>query len=344
MFVPPAVSESAAALIEGIFPFTPECGRDQIWLARVENALRVGIDVDAAHPDGIKFERFFEGGFLSEVARVGNSRDIRRLVEAGADVNYVAPNGTTALFTAISYGRATIVETLLELGADVKGRRGGMLPLTAIGTPNAAITRSLLAAGADLTTMTMQGQPIAFQIALDEGNLCARFADIIDYLPEKPLWNSTGQSLLTMVVLKGSKRSLALLLKRGALRYEPESPFFCVMSDATLTTMLVEAALEIWPRRAFPTPLAEQVASLYRALAADRGKAALDIWNAFQRPAQKATQHLLERAFACAPDSAVRAFKTTDAKLLALRNARLQKGKPVSRPADVRPAHYPASA
>ncbi len=329
-----SVPRSTKQILKGIFPFTPECGRDAAWIDRVENALRAGIDLDAAHPDGTRFERFFEGGFLAEVARVGASRDIRRLVVAGADVNYVAPNGTTALVVAISYARASIVDTLLELGADPKAARGGMLPLAAVGSPNSAITRRLLAAGAEPTAMTSQGQPIAFQIALGEGSLCARFADIVDHLPERPLWNCNGQSLLTVLLQKGNKRSLAVLLKHGALRFEPDSPFFVAMGDAALTAILVEAALKIWPRRAFPTPLAEQIAGIHRALAAGNGKIALERWANFQRPAQKATQHLLERAFACAPDAVVRAFKTADAKLLALRSARLAKGRSVA----VRPA------
>ena len=63
---------------------------------------------------------FPTGGFtaLMWAARNGNEAMVRRLVEAGADVNVTNGDGATAMMLAIVNDRFDMAATLLELGAD----------------------------------------------------------------------------------------------------------------------------------------------------------------------------------------------------------------------------------
>lgn len=93
------------------------------------------------------------------------SREIRRLVKAGADIHATDKNGVTALHRAVRFRSPAAVETLLKLGADVNQtcRRSGSTALhravTSTGAPGTsgrkeqaiAIIRLLIKHGADAT-------------------------------------------------------------------------------------------------------------------------------------------------------------------------------------------------
>ena len=93
-----------------------------------------------------------QGGYtpLLFAARVGDLVSARLLVAAGADVNDVAPQGTSALVVAAHSGHGDVGRLLLEHGADPNAAGAGYTPLHgAILQKDARLVAALLAAGAD---------------------------------------------------------------------------------------------------------------------------------------------------------------------------------------------------
>jgi outer membrane protein assembly factor BamB len=91
---------------------------------------------------------------LHLAARSGDLAEVKRLVEAGADVDGSDSWGTTALMLAVKLERADVVEYLLERGADPNSREtffGSTVLDVSLweGAPEYTITRMLLMAGAD---------------------------------------------------------------------------------------------------------------------------------------------------------------------------------------------------
>ncbi len=109
-------------------------------------------------------------------ARDGREDEVKRLIEAGADVDKVNKNGVTALFIASQNGYLNIVEKLVTAGADVNK---GIAPddVTALfiaskmGQLN--VVERLIAAGANLN----KGKDKPLYIALQN-----RHVDIVDRL------------------------------------------------------------------------------------------------------------------------------------------------------------------
>jgi ankyrin repeat protein len=91
---------------------------------------------------------------LHEAAWRGDVGEVRRLVEAGADVNWRDSVGETALFGACAWGRLEVVRYLLEVGArhDLRESFSGLTPLHwAASHGNIDTIRALLEAGSDPT-------------------------------------------------------------------------------------------------------------------------------------------------------------------------------------------------
>ncbi|KAK6509671.1 hypothetical protein TWF481_004402 [Arthrobotrys musiformis] len=90
---------------------------------------------------------------LYQAALAGDIKITNRLLNAGADINEVGPDGT-ALYAACSNGSIKLVQMLLRRGADVNkagGKGGGNCPLiAAAGAGDAELVRVLLRAGADV--------------------------------------------------------------------------------------------------------------------------------------------------------------------------------------------------
>ena len=59
---------------------------------------------------------------LLEAAKRGTTEEVRRLLDAGADVNARGDDGVTALHEAAYYGPADVVQLLIDHGADVNAR------------------------------------------------------------------------------------------------------------------------------------------------------------------------------------------------------------------------------
>jgi ankyrin len=83
-------------------------------------------------------------------ARVGDLASAKLLVAAGANVNDLAPRGTSVLVVAAHSGHGELAAFLLEQGADPNAAAAGYSALhAAIMQKDAELVRALLAAGAD---------------------------------------------------------------------------------------------------------------------------------------------------------------------------------------------------
>ena len=105
-----------------------------------------------------------EGGFtpLLFAARQGDLASARLLLAAGANVNDVAPAGTSALVVAAHSGHGALAAWLLEQGADPNAVGGGYTALhAAILRGDADLASALLARGADPNARLKHGSPHA---------------------------------------------------------------------------------------------------------------------------------------------------------------------------------------
>ena len=90
---------------------------------------------------------------LLELAYSGDSHEVRRVLRAGADVNYANAYGETPLMFAAMNNHADVVRVLLLAGAELEARdAAGWTPLMfAIAeSPYVSVVEALLAAGADV--------------------------------------------------------------------------------------------------------------------------------------------------------------------------------------------------
>ncbi len=106
---------------------------------------------------------FDAGGFtpLLFAARHDDDGSARLLLDAGADVNDAAADGTSALDVAAMSGHGRLAELLLERGADPNATGAGYGPLhAAVLRADAGLVRALLARGADPNARLVRGTPV----------------------------------------------------------------------------------------------------------------------------------------------------------------------------------------
>src|SRR5439155_2107325 len=112
----------------------------------------------------------------------GDDAAVRKLVQAGTDVNVAQGDGMTALHWAADHGDAAMTELLLRAHASVKAltRIGGYTPLhIAAKSGSAAVVKALLKAGADANAITASGAT-ALHLAAAAGS-----ADAVNALLDK---------------------------------------------------------------------------------------------------------------------------------------------------------------
>ena len=94
-------------------------------------------------------------------ARQGALASARLLVEAGADVNDVAPDGTSALVMAAHSGHGTLARFLVEAGADPNHEAAGYTALhAAVVRGDGALVGVLVAHGANVNARVIRGTPV----------------------------------------------------------------------------------------------------------------------------------------------------------------------------------------
>src|SRR5437764_8415793 len=112
---------------------------------------------------------------VADAAMQGNRDAVTALLKDGADVNTAQGDGMTALHWAVQKGDVDLARTLLYAGANVKAttRIGGYSPLLiASRNGNASMVETLLAAGADPNSATVNGAT-ALMLAAQAGNVAA---------------------------------------------------------------------------------------------------------------------------------------------------------------------------
>ena len=96
---------------------------------------------------------------LMRAALIGHTAAIHALLDGGADVNAIDPNGWTPLMEAVFAGHAETIRALVERGADVNTKdRAGWTPLMeAASKGHAEAVMILLASGADANAKSNKG-------------------------------------------------------------------------------------------------------------------------------------------------------------------------------------------
>lgn len=108
---------------------------------------------------------------LSEIMKPGDITEIRRLIEAGADIDAMNQYGGTPLIMASGKGHTQIVKLLLSVKADVNTNLAdGATPLyVASEQGHIKIVELLLSAGADVNTAIEDGTTPLF-VASQKGH------------------------------------------------------------------------------------------------------------------------------------------------------------------------------
>jgi ankyrin repeat protein len=117
---------------------------------------------------------------INEVNK-GNSEEVRRLIDSGAQVNAASNTGVTPLMNAAGMGNLEIVRMLIEKGADVNAKTpsGYSVLMSASLNGQAEIARVLLDAGADPKLKDVGGRTAA-DFAAEH-----KHTDIVDMLNQK---------------------------------------------------------------------------------------------------------------------------------------------------------------
>jgi ankyrin repeat protein len=141
---------------------------------------------------------------------------VKRLLEAGADVNGKAEDGTTALIAAVLSGQVAAVEQLLKAGAhlNASGKRGFTALCQAAYSEHGAVAKMLLDEGADMSIRCNLGRtPVDWAVQiLNSGAvkwLLKAGADASAMMPD-------GWTLLQTAAVNGDETTLKLLLEAGA--------------------------------------------------------------------------------------------------------------------------------
>ena len=108
---------------------------------------------------------------IFEAARQGDRARVQVLVEAGADVNGLSPEGGSALHQAALSGNADLVRFLLDIGADTEVRtlRGETALHWGSSNGSVDVVRILLKAGIDVNAVNEDGETALDLAGIVEG-------------------------------------------------------------------------------------------------------------------------------------------------------------------------------
>jgi ankyrin repeat protein len=102
---------------------------------------------------------------LLEAAKAGDTAEVKKLLEKGADVSARSEHGATALMIAAGGGHVEVVETLIAEGAYAEGGEGASALMLAAGEDHAEVVKTLIAEGADVNARTGDGVTVLMWMA-----------------------------------------------------------------------------------------------------------------------------------------------------------------------------------
>lgn len=206
---------------------------------------------------------------LMNAIRQNAGNTISTLIKEGADVNYQAPSGETALGLAVDGNFVLFTKELIAAGADVNKRNtaSGRTPLIdAAMTGNAEIVKMLLEAGADKNARVfLYGQELdenALTAAVNNGN--SEIADILrragaeEITPSaeaeqaaQSVYNSMGITPLHYALLAGETEKVKELIASGA-DVNAKAPnmgtpllYACTVGNAEAARLLINAKADV---------------------------------------------------------------------------------------------------
>ena len=148
-------------------------------------------------------------GRLYQAAEKGNLKAVKKLLEAGANVDKATKNSrTTALMCAAYHGHSGVVELLLGRGADVdKANNDGKTALiVAAKKGNLKAVKKLLEAGANVDKVDKNGKTA---LKLAEENFCK---EIVDLLGKKASRKRTASAAADTTSLSPDEKEAVLFL------------------------------------------------------------------------------------------------------------------------------------
>jgi uncharacterized protein len=154
---------------------------------------------------------------VADAAMRRDDAEVRRLVQAGADVNLRQADGATALHWAAYYGDAGLALLLLEAGADASAaNREGSTPMwLAASQGNLGLISALLDAGADANEQLPLGRR-PLMLAARSGHVDAVRALLDRGADVNAKEDARGTTALMQAADQGHADVIALLIERGA--------------------------------------------------------------------------------------------------------------------------------
>jgi ankyrin repeat protein len=176
------------------------------------------IDRSKKAPRGgsIFFKVFKSNTELHRAAKKGDAKKIKKLLDAGVDINYEGSSGCTAMHLATDCGHEAVVRVLLTNGADPRAKSSeGRTPLhSAARMGHTAVVRLLLEKGVDVEAKDPSGST-ALHIAAYNGH-----ESVVQILLEKyPFVECRGPSGFTalhVAAFNGKSAVVRLLVEMGA--------------------------------------------------------------------------------------------------------------------------------
>ena len=135
-----------------------------------ENVIRILQEAGAKeHPIAEGAADAFGNTALMLAAKQGDTKEMQRLIAAGADVNAANQAGNTALLIAARAGKTNAVKTLLDKGANVNAanQAGSTALLEAVQAGETSAVKALLAKGANVNAVNREGDTALLKAAGD---------------------------------------------------------------------------------------------------------------------------------------------------------------------------------
>ncbi len=175
----------------------------------------------------------------------GDFRAVFNLIEAGADVNASAPDGTSVLAQALAAGETVIAEKLITRGARADGlmKDGERILPWAIRKGRLVAVRAMLRSGADPHATDRNGSPLV-HLAMAAGRR-EIVGELLELGADPAAVDSNGETVLHLALRHEWLDSLPGLAAAGAdpNRPAPDQPTLLQIATVSRRADLVEALL-----------------------------------------------------------------------------------------------------